>query len=138
VTAAPTNTFDLFAAYTNTNSDERTPRLDDIISAFVIPDHQFSLVATQRFGRRVAINFDLTASSNYLAPVFDNRTFASRVYRFDGIIKADVVASYTLPLADARSLRFFGKVENLFDRENYESGFRTPGCTARAGAAFNF
>ena len=44
----------------------------------------------------------------------------------------------TLPLADARSLRFFGKVENLFDRENYESGFRTPGRTARVGAAFNF
>ncbi len=137
-TVAPARTFDLFAAYTFTNSDERTPRLENVISAFVIPDHQFSLVATQRFGRRVAVNFDLTASRGYLAPVFDNRTFASRVYRFDGIVKADVVASYTLPLDDARSIRFFGKVENMFDRQNYENGFRTPGRTARAGAAFNF
>ena len=137
-TVAPARTFDLFAAYTYTNSDERTPRLENVISAFVIPDHQFSLVATQRFGRRVAVNFDLTASRGYLAPVFDNRTFASRVYRFDGIVKADVVASYTLPLDDARSIRIFGKVENMFDHQNYENGFRTPGRTARAGAAFNF
>ncbi|MDQ3652378.1 MAG: TonB-dependent receptor, partial [Acidobacteriota bacterium] len=137
-TFAPTNRLDVFTAYTFTNSDERTPRLGGNINAFVIPDHQFTLVATQRFGQRVAVNFDLAASSKYLAPVSDNRTFASRVYRFDGIIKADVVVSYTLPLDDARSLRFFGKVENLFDRENYESGFRTPGRTARAGAAFNF
>ncbi|MBA3713838.1 MAG: TonB-dependent receptor [Pyrinomonadaceae bacterium] len=137
-TFAPTTKLDVFTAYTFTNSDERTPRLGGIIGAFVIPDHQFTLVATQRFGQRVAVNFDLAASSKYLAPVSDNRTFASRVYRFDGIVKADVVASYTLPLDDARALRFFGKVENLFDRENYESGFRTPGRTARAGAAFNF
>ncbi|MDQ3651311.1 MAG: TonB-dependent receptor [Acidobacteriota bacterium] len=137
-TVAPARTFDLFAAYTYTNSDERTPRLENVISAFVIPDHQFSLVATQRFGRRVAVNFDLAASSSYLAPVFDNRTFASRVYRFGGIVKADAVGSYTLPLDDARSIRFFGKVENMFDRQNYENGFRTPGRTARAGAAFNF
>lgn len=137
-TLAPARTLDVFAAYTYTNSDARTPQLENIIGAFVIPDHQISLVATQRFGRRVAVNFDLIASSSYLAPVLDTRTFANRVYRFDGIVKADVVGSYTLPLDDARSIRFFGKVENVFDRDNYENGFRTPGRTARAGAAFSF
>ena len=66
-------------------------------------------------------------------------TFASRAYRFRGIAKIDLGASYTLPLgSESRSLRFFGYVDNLFDREYFESGFRTPGRTGRAGAIFVF
>jgi hypothetical protein len=50
---------------------------------FVIPDHQFSVVVNQRLGRRFLINFDLSASSDYLAPIFDSATFASRAnYRW--------------------------------------------------------
>ncbi len=45
---------------------------------------------------------------------------------------------YTWPLSESRSLRLFGHVENLFDRDYYENGFRTPGRHARAGAALNF
>ena len=53
--------------------------------------------------------------------------------------KADLGASYSLPLGDdKRQLRFFGYVENLFDREYFESGFRTPGRTGRAGASLIF
>jgi len=108
-----------------------------VLRSFVIPDHQFSLVISQRFGRRVMVNFDLAASSDYLAPIFD-ATFASRAYRFRGLVKADLGASYTLPLSDSRSFRFFGYVDNLFDHDNFESGFRTPGRTGRAGASFSF
>ena len=138
VAAAPTRSLDLNAAYTYTNSDQRRPLVDNVIRSFATPDHQFSFVATQRFGRRIFVNFDLTATSDYLAPIFDSRSFSSRVYSFDGLIKADFGASYTLPLSEARSLRFFGNVENLLNREYYESGFRTPGRTGRAGAIFNF
>jgi iron complex outermembrane receptor protein len=138
LSAAPTRTLDLFTSYTYTNSDERTPRVGNVLRAFVIPDHQFSLVATQRFGDRIAVNFDLVATSNYLAPIFDNRSFDSRVYRFKGIIKADLVAGYTWPLADRRRLRIFGKVENLFDRQNFESGFRTPGRIGAGGVSLSF
>jgi outer membrane receptor protein involved in Fe transport len=108
------------------------------LRSLVIPDHQFSLVATQRFGHCLLINFDLSASSNYLGPIFDPLTFASRAYRFRGLAKADLGASYTLPLRESRSLRFFGYVDNLFDREYFESGFRTPGRVGRAGAMFVF
>jgi vitamin B12 transporter len=135
---APTRTLDFFASYTFTNSDQRRPQIENILRSLAIPDHQFTLVATERFGRRVAVNFNLTASSNYLAPIFDNRTFQSRAYRFDGMLRADVTASYTLPLSESRSLRFFGKIENLFNQEYYENGFRTPGINGRAGASLNF
>jgi iron complex outermembrane receptor protein len=135
---APARALDLFASYTFTNSDQRRPQIENILRSLAIADHQFTLVATGRIGQRVAVNFDLVASSDYLAPIFDNRTFRTRAYRFDGIFKADLTAGYTLPLSDSRRVRFFGKIENLFDREYYENGFRTPGINARAGASLNF
>lgn len=136
---SPTRSLDLAASYTYTNSDQQRPSVGSVIRAFSIPDHQFSLVATQRVGNRLVFNFDLTAASNYLVgSIFDPQTFTNPVYRFDGNIRADLVGSYRLPLGEARSLRFFSKIENLFDRENYENGFRTPRRTALAGAAYDF
>ncbi|MEJ7619123.1 MAG: TonB-dependent receptor [Pyrinomonadaceae bacterium] len=138
LTATPTRALNLSAAYTYTKSLQRTPQAAGTLSSLVIPVHQFSVVATQRFGRRLLVNFDFSASSDYLAPLYDPAAFASRAYRFRGIAKADLGASYTLPLTDSRSLRFFGYADDLFDREYFENGFRTPGRTGRAGATFIF
>lgn len=139
LTATPTRTLNLFTAYTYTKAQQRTQQVPGTQRALVVPVHQFSLVATQRFGRRFLVNFDVAASSDYIAPIFNPVTFASRGFRFDGIAKADVGVSYTLSLGgETRSLRFFGYVDNLFDREYFESGFRTPGRTGRAGAMFVF
>jgi iron complex outermembrane receptor protein len=109
-----------------------------VLRTFGVPDHQFTLVANARFGARVAVNFDLVASSDYLAPIFDPSTFTNRAYRFSGLRKGDLTASYTFPLAESRRLRLFGKVENVFDRDYYENGFRTPGVQGRAGASLHF
>ena len=137
VTAAPTGTLNASASYTYTKSLQSTPQVAGVLRSMVIPNHQFSVVVSQRFGRRVMVNFDLAASSDYLAPILD-ASFAGRAYRFRGLVKADLGASYTLPFSETRSLRFFGYVDNLFDRDNLESGFRTPGRTGRAGASFTF
>ena len=137
--ATPHRTLNLTAAYTFTKAQQRTPQVPGTIRGLVIPVHQFSIVATQHVGRRVLINFDFSASSNYLGAVIDPVTFGSRGFRFKGLAKADLGASYSLPLGDdRRQLRFFGYVDNLFDREYFESGFRTPGRTGRAGASFVF
>ena len=137
--ATPFRMLNLTAAYTFTKAQQRTPQVPGTIRALVIPDHQFSIVATQHVGRRVLINFDFSASSDYIGAVFDPGTFTSRGYRFKGLAKADLGTSYSLPLGDdRRQLRFFAYVDNLFDREYFESGFRTPGRTGRAGATFVF
>jgi outer membrane receptor protein involved in Fe transport len=137
--ATPFRTLNLTAAYTFTKAQQRTPQVPGTIRALVIPDHQFSIVATQHVGRRVLINFDFSASSDHIGAVFDPGTFTSRGFRFKGLAKADLGASYSLPLGDdRRQLRFFGYVDNLFDREYFESGFRTSGRMGRAGATFVF
>ncbi|MBI4455842.1 MAG: TonB-dependent receptor [Acidobacteria bacterium] len=129
---------DLTVAYTYTNSDQRAPSIAGIVHSFAIPNHQFSMVATQHLGRRFFVNFDLVASSGYLAPIFDAETFASRAYRFDGIAKADLGISYRWPLSEFRAIRLYGKVDNVFNRGYYESGFVTPGATAVGGIRFEF
>jgi outer membrane receptor protein involved in Fe transport len=50
----------------------------------------------------------------------------------------DAGGSYTWTLSDRRNIRFFGRVENLLDRDYFEYGFRMSGITAKAGAAFSF
>lgn len=139
LTAAPTRSLNLSAAYTYTKALQRKPQLKGVLRSLVIPDHQFSFVATQRFGRRVLVNFDFSGRSDYLAPVINLSTFGNRAYRFRGLAKADLGASYTLPLGgETRAVRFFGYVDNLFDSEYFESGFRMPGRTGRAGGTFTF
>ncbi len=137
VRADTTRSSDIFASYTFTNSDQRLPQVSGsgVISTLGVPDHQFTLVATQRF-RRFWVNFDFLATSAYLASIFSNTNFTAFVYRFDGNRKADLTAGYTF--GTEKTLRLYGTIENIFDDEYFENGFRTAGATARFGVTFGF
>ena len=137
-TVRPSRSLDLRFSYTYTNADERVPRIGDVLKSYVIPDHQWSLLATQWLGRNLFLNLDWVTSSSTLAPIYDPSIFSSRVFRFDPITKVDLGASYRLPLSEFRSLRFFGRVDNLLDRQYYENGFLNPGATGTAGLEFSF
>ena len=133
---------DVFASYTFTNSDQREPQVtgNPNISTLGIPEHQFTLVATQRI-KRAWVNFDFLATSSYLAPIFDtnNFTFQTYVYRFKGNRRADLTGGYTIPFRNEKlNLRVYGTIENLFDYEYFENGFRTVGRNARLGLSFGF
>ena len=131
---APRQGLDLKTSYTFTDAEPPRGVSPDQEQAFAIPRHQLTLVAAKSFGASFSLAFDLLATSSYLAPVFDLSTFQSRIYRFDGYVKADLVASYRLPAG----LRLFGKIENLLDETIHASGFRTPGRYALAGVAYEF
>jgi outer membrane receptor for ferrienterochelin and colicin len=139
-TIKPWNSTYIFASYTYTNSDQRVPQVfgSGVIETMGIPAEQFTLVATQRFDR-FWVNFDLLATSGYLAPIFSNFSFNTYVYRFDGNRRADLTAGYTFNLnRDKLNVRLFGTVENLFDYEYFENGFRTTGRNGRVGLSFGF
>ena len=131
----------LFASYTFTNSDQRTPQIpgSGIIKTLGVPVHQSTLVVTQRIANRLTVNFDFLATSSYLAQIFSTTIFSPRIYRFKGARKADLTASYEIPInKDRLRFRIFGTIENLFDYEYYENGFRTTGRMARGGLNFIF
>ena len=131
-----TRSLNVSTAYTYTDARERTPIIDGVFRSFVTPQNQFSVFAVQHFRERWFVDFTWSASSDYLAPIYGGE--GSRAYRFSGLRRGDVGASYRVPLSEFRALRFFGRAENLFDQTYYESGFRTPGRTARGGLQFEF
>ncbi len=135
---AATSSLDLDAAYTYTNSQQRAPVILDIFRTFEVPDNQFSFVATQRIGSRFFVNFNLAASSSYLAPVLSLATFSSLPFRFPGMHDAGLGASYRWPVGADRDIRFFARITNLFDQNYFEAGFPTAGIGAYGGLQFEF
>ncbi|HEY1212415.1 MAG TPA: TonB-dependent receptor [Bryobacteraceae bacterium] len=123
-------------SYTYTDARERTPLVPDVYRTFITPQHQFTAFAVQRIGKRAFVDFALNASSNYLAQLYSD--FSSGAYRFPGFKRADAGLSYRIPMGETRAIRLFGKAENIFNREYYESGFRTAGVNARGGLQFEF
>ncbi|MGI8467285.1 MAG: TonB-dependent receptor plug domain-containing protein [Pyrinomonadaceae bacterium] len=135
-----TKSTDIFASYTFTNSDQRAPQVagSGIIETLAIPKNQFTLVATQRF-RRAWVNFDFLAADSYIAPISSNTTFQTYIYRFKGNRRGDLTGGYTFPINNEKlNLRVYGTIENLFDDDYYENGFRTFGRNGRIGLSFGF
>jgi vitamin B12 transporter len=129
----PYRTLDLSVSYTFTNAVNRVPSsVPNFLRTFVQPRHTFTLLAAQQITRRLDVIFDMFAYGSYFFP------FSSRAFKFSGPVKADLGASYTMPMSDRVSMRFYGKVENIFDREYFESGFRTPGAVFTGGLGLRF
>jgi outer membrane receptor protein involved in Fe transport len=87
---------------------------------------------------RVQLVALVTLASSYLAPLSDAVTFVSRDVQFDGLHRLDLTARYRHPASARRSLRIFGRVNNVTDQTYFESGFRTPGRVVAGGAAIEF
>jgi vitamin B12 transporter len=136
IEATPIQTLQLSASYTYTNSDQKRPSIAGFGKTFIISDHMFTMFVNQRIGKRVDVTFDLFAASDYAYPAFYPMP---KALIFDGPIKADLGASYTLPLGDdKKNLRFYGKVDNIFDRTYFESGFYAPGAAFIGGMTYSF
>ena len=135
---SPIRKLNIRAAYTFTDARETTPQSPGIYQTFIIPDHQFSMLATGQLTPNLAVVFGTVLSSNYLAPIFNSVTFASQVFRFDGLHRGQLGVSYRRPISESRAIRAFVNVNNAFNQSYYESGYRTPDATAMSGLQFEF
>jgi iron complex outermembrane receptor protein len=133
---APTRSLKVTAAYTYVNAIERTPIVGDLLQTFVIPRNQFSLLVTEQATSRLMLTSDTLASSSYLAPVYGD--VVTQAYRFNGLHKVNVGASYRLPIDEYGAIRFFVRADNILNQTYFESGFLTPGRTASSGLQFEF
>jgi vitamin B12 transporter len=133
---APARSLKITTAYTYVDAIERTPVVGDVLETFIVPRNQFSIVAMERPSSRLLLTCDTLASSSYLAPVYGD--LVTQTYRFAGIHKVNVGASYRVPIKEYQAIRFFARAENIFNQSYFESGFVTPGRTASGGMAFEF
>jgi outer membrane receptor protein involved in Fe transport len=133
---AATRSLKVTTAYTFVNARERNPLVGDVLRSFVIPRNQFSILVAEQPTPRLLLTFDSRVSDSYLAPVYSDTV--SQSYRFGGIHKINAGASYRIPLNEYQAIRFFARAENVLNQTYYESGFLTPGRTARAGLQWEF
>ena len=62
----------------------------------------------------------------------------TQTYRFSGLHKLNVGASYRIPISEYRAIRLFVRASNILNQTYFESGFLTPGRTASSGSQFEF
>ncbi len=72
--------------------------MGDVLQTFGIPRNQFSLLVTEQPTSRLLLSFDTIASSSYLAPLYGD--VVTQTYRFSGTHKANVGASYRIPIKE--------------------------------------
>ena len=122
------------AAYTRTNADERNSvLLGGSVRSIRVSDHMFTALVTQRFGKGWEATLDFFGASSYWWQMFAG---GNRPFLFPGPKKADLVVNYTRPLGDRRSMQWFTRIENIFNRAYFEDAFRTPKAWAVAGVKF--
>jgi outer membrane receptor for ferric coprogen and ferric-rhodotorulic acid len=134
--AALTRSLKVTSAYTYVNAIERTPIVGDVLQTFVVPRNQFSILATEQMTPRVLLTIDTVDSSNYLAPIYG--ATVTQTYRFGGLHKVNLGASYRIPLKEFHSLRLFVRAANIFNQTYFENGFPTAGRTALGGLQYEF
>jgi outer membrane receptor protein involved in Fe transport len=82
------------------------------------------------------LTLDTLESSSYLAPIYGD--VVTQTYRFGGIHKVNLGASYRIPLKEYQAIRLFVRANNISNQTYFENGFLTPGRTAMGGMQFEF
>jgi len=135
-TLAPTRRLKVTSGYTYVNAIERTPIVGDVLPTFVVPKNQFSVLVTEQATSRLLFTMDTIQSSSYLAPIYGD--VVTQTYRFEGLHKVNLGASYRIPIKDYQTLRVFIRADNILNQTYFESGFLTAGRTALGGMQFEF
>lgn len=135
VEARPTRDLTVSAAYTYTNADtDQDSQVPGFFQVFDTPKHMVTLVATNQWTKRLTTTVDLFHYSSY----FDPSIGYLQAYRFPGFTKTNFVASYEFWRNEAKSARFYAKVDNLFNQTYYVAGFLAPRATAIGGLGYAF
>jgi iron complex outermembrane receptor protein len=121
--------------YTNANTDQDV-QVRGFFRTFAVPAHTFTLTANQQLGSKTEVTVDLYQASAYFNPL--SAAGRSRAYKYPSLTKADLVVSRVIWARESQSLRWYGKIDNLLNREYYETGFRTPGIAWISGMRINF
>lgn len=135
IESRPTQSLTVSGSYTYTRAnDDRDLQVRGFFRAFNVPRHTFSLVATQRIGRRLSVTTDITGNNE----LFNQFLATGRAYRVPGFVKTDVSASYMLSQTDQGSLNLYTRIGNIFNRTYYDAGWLAPKATAVAGLSYKF
>lgn len=138
--ARPWRSMMIQASYVYTNAIEKNAILTGgFLQAIRVFPHAGTLVATQQVSKRMQVTATFVGASDYISGVFYVYSAGgNRPYLFPGPRRLDFMSSYTLPVGEHRSLKFYARVQNALNQTYYEDGFRTPEAWASGGLKFLF
>ncbi len=120
--------------FTWTDADPPDNAPDELPSAWLLPEYEGSLLLSGQL-QRFTWSLDLHLASSLHAPLFDPSDFSSRVFRFEGRRRLDLVAGWEV----VDGLRVRAQVRDALDNRAFESGgFRPLGRVFEAGIRYNF
>ncbi len=125
------------ASYSYVNADtNQDTAVRGFFGALSVPAHSITAMVHQQLGKKTDVTIDLYKSSNYYNALF--AAGRARAYLYSGVTKVDVVVSRQLWNGDKHTLKGYAKVDNLFNQQFYENGFRGPGGTFLTGLQILF
>lgn len=137
VRARPARTLSVSGSYTFTNANnDRDISVPRFFGALGVPKHVATAVATNEWTRRFTTTIDVYRYSSIDAALSAN--LRPRAFRYPGFTKAGLVASYRFWDRESRSARVYARVDNIFDRTYYETGFLAPGASFVTGVSYSF
>ena len=127
----------VLASYTYTNSTERfSPYVGGSLRSPRIFRNMFTALLTQRLTKRADFTFDFIAGGKSIMPIFTNT--GTRPFLFDGPRTGNATLNYNVPVSERVSLRFYTRIENVFNQTYYADGFPTPKAWAVGGFKLMF
>jgi outer membrane cobalamin receptor len=137
VEARPTSRLQLSGSYTFTNTQyDKDIEVPNFWRTTLISRHTATAAAHYQLSRRADVSFDLYHASSYFYQIFVQTAY--RPFLFPGFTKADLAGGYKVWEGDRRSVRLFGKIENVFNQTYYQSGWPAPGAYGLVGLSYSF
>ena len=137
IEAQPTRSTLVNFAYTNVNADQdRDLNVAGFFKVLRVQDKVSTVVVSQDWTSRFNTTVDVLYGSGY----YDSYYAAgrSRAFLNPSYTKVDLVGSYRVWQGEKGTARLFAKVENLFDRRYYQSGYLAAGATGLVGLNYRF
>ncbi len=139
VTSRPFGFLDVAASYTLTKSNQPSPTAAGTTRVLGVSNHQMNFTVNARPARRLNLNLQAYAVSDYDFPIFGLVfTIPSQTYRFPGYALLNLTGSYVFYEGERARARFTTRVDNLLNREYFQAGFLATKATVRAGIHFDF
>jgi len=127
----PMDELTLRAGYTYTRTEDKETGLELLRR----PRNKVSFDGDYRFLKNANVNLGMVYVGSRFDNVYDPATFASTRVKMGEYLVVNLAASYDI----SKSIRIFGRVDNLFDRSYEEvAGYGTAGISAFGGIKVSF
>lgn len=137
VEARPLRTLTVHGSYTYVcENTDRDISVQGFYKIFTVHPHTVSIVAIQRWNKRLDTTLDLFRGSSYFNSFF--AVTRSRAFEFPGYTRAGVMANYKVWQSEKRAVRAYVKVDNLFHQTYYEAGWLAARTTVLGGVGYTF